>query len=89
MFKETVQFFQKVAFEPLMDFKKKKTIMEVGNITKAATFKSFHHLSYKNTQLLFFVTVLFNIFMRQTLTNDFGGLHKNMNCVFPLKKLLF
>ena len=27
--------------------------MEVGNITKAATFKSFLHLSYKNTQLLF------------------------------------
>ena len=30
-----------------------KTIMEVGNITKVATFKSFLHLSYKNTQLLF------------------------------------
>ena len=36
--------------------------MEVGNTTKAATFESFHHLSYKNTQLLFFVTVFFNIF---------------------------
>ena len=22
--------------------------------------------------------------MRQTLTDDFWGLHKNMNCVFPL-----
>ena len=22
--------------------------------------------------------------MRQTLTDDFGGLHKNMNCAFPL-----
>ena len=30
-----------------------KTIMEVGNTTKAATFKSFLHLSYENTQLLF------------------------------------
>ena len=30
-----------------------KTITEVGNITKASTFKSFPHLSYKNTQLLF------------------------------------
>ena len=30
-----------------------KTIMEVGNITKAATSKSFFHLSYKNTKLLF------------------------------------
>ena len=27
--------------------------MEVGNITKAATFKSILHLRYKNTQLLF------------------------------------
>ena len=35
--------------------------MEVGNITKPATFKSFLHLSYKNAQLLFLVTVLFNI----------------------------
>ena len=23
--------------------------------------------------------------MRQALTNDFWGLHKNMNCAFPLK----
>ena len=41
--------------------------MEVGIITKAATFESFLHLSYK-----------------QTLTDDFWGLHKNMNCAFPL-----
>ena len=27
--------------------------MEVGNITKLATFKSFLHQSYKNAQLLF------------------------------------
>ena len=58
--------------------------MEVENITKAATFKSFLHLSNRNTQLLFFVTVLFNIFIRQTLIDDFWGLHKNMNCAFPL-----
>ena len=30
-----------------------KTIVEVGNIAKAATFKSYLHLSYKNTQWLF------------------------------------
>ena len=35
--------------------------MEVENITEAATFKSFLHPSYKNTQLLFFVTAFFNI----------------------------
>ena len=41
----------------------------------------------KNTQLLFLWTVLYNIFMRQTLTDDFWGLHKNMNCTFPLKMM--
>ena len=56
---------------------------------KAATFKSFLHLSYKNTQLLFFVTVLFNVFMRQTLADDFWGLHKNMNCALPLTFIPF
>ena len=30
-----------------------KTIVEVGNIAKDATFKSYLHLSYKNTQWLF------------------------------------
>ena len=45
--------------------------MEVENITKTATFKSFLLLSYKNTQLLFLQIVLFNIFMIQTLTDDF------------------
>ena len=36
----------------------------------------------------FFVTVLFIIFMRKALTEDFfwgGGIHENMNCAFPLK----
>ena len=51
VFKGNAQFAQKVIFEPLMDFN--KTIIEVGNIKKAATFESFVHLSYKNTQLLF------------------------------------
>ena len=34
-----MQFVQKVTFKPLMDLKKKKSIMEIGNVTKAATFK--------------------------------------------------
>ena len=63
--------------------------MKVENITKAAAFKSFLHLSYKNTQLHFLWTVLFNIFMRQTLSDDFWGLHKNMNCAFPLSNSKF
>ena len=62
--------------------------MEVGNITKAATFKSFLHLSYKNKQLVLFVIVFFNIFNDKTLTDFFGGLHKNMICAFPLSNFL-
>ena len=46
--------------------------MEVVNITKAATRESFFQLSYKNTQITFFVAVIFNIFMRKALTDDFG-----------------
>ena len=61
----------------------KKTIMEVGNITKAATFISFLHLTYINTQLLF-CDSFFNIFMRQILTNYFWKLQKNMNSPFLL-----
>ena len=34
------------------------------------------------------MTVLFNIFMRQTLTDDFWGLHKNINCAFPLSLII-
>ena len=50
--------------------------MEVGNLKKTANFKRFPCISYKNTQLLVFVIVLFNIFMRQTSTNYFGGYTK-------------
>ena len=50
-----------------------KAIMEVGNITEVAIFKSFLHLSYKNTQLFFFVTVLFNIFHEENVNWLFLG----------------
>ena len=43
----------------------------------------------KHTITFLWQTVLFNIFMRQTLTDTFWGLHKNMNCVFPLSLLHF
>ena len=43
MIKGNAQFVQKVIFEPSIDLKKN---MKAGNITKAATFKSFLHLSY-------------------------------------------
>ena len=58
--------------------------MEIGNATKTATFKSFLYQSYKKHAIpfFFFVTPLFKILTRQTLTDDFWGL-RNMNCAFP------
>ena len=47
--------------------------MKTGNVIKAATFKSFLHQSYKNTQLLFFVTVLFNYFHETNINRRFLG----------------
>ena len=67
----------------------KKWSLNLWWIIKAATFESFLYLSCRNTQLHFFVRVLFNIFMRKTLTNDFWRLHKIMKCVFPLRKQHF
>ena len=61
--------------------------MEVGNITKAVTFKSFHHLSYENIQFLCDCT--FYYFHEKSINRGFffggGGIHENMNCAFPLK----
>ena len=82
MIKGNTQFIPKVIFEPSIDLKN----MKVENVTKAAIFKSFLHLSYQNTQLL--VTVLFSIFMKRTLTVDYSGLHKNMNWASPLKHVI-
>ena len=59
--------------------------MKVGNITKADIFKGFLLPSYKKTSNHFFVVVHFNTFMRKTITDNFGGLHKNMSIAFPLK----
>ena len=63
--------------------------MQIGNFTKAAAFKSFLHQSYKSVQLLFLWQCFLIIFMRQTLTDDFWGLHKNKNCTFPLSLQLY
>ena len=58
--------------------------MGVGNIKKAATFKTFFSPKLLKHTITFVLTVLFNIVMRQTLTDDFWGFHKNMICAFPL-----
>ena len=83
LFKENAQFVQKVTFKPLMDLKK-KTFWKLEILKKLLLLKVFF-TSVTKTQLLFFVTPLFNIFMKQTLTNDFWGLHKIMNSAFPLR----
>ena len=49
--KETCNSFQRWPLK--LSWIASKSLIEVGNITKAATFKSFLHLSYKNTQILF------------------------------------
>ena len=51
----------------------KKTIMEIRNSTKAATFKIFLHLSYKNTLLSFLWIVLFQYFHETNIKRWFLG----------------
>ena len=58
--KETHNSFKK--WFSTFDGFKKKTVIETGNVRKTATFKSFLHQSYKNTQLSFFVSV-FKLFL--------------------------
>ena len=53
---------------------------------KAATSKSFLHLSYKNIQLLFFVTALFNIFMRKNINQWFLEVTQNYEMCVSFKK---
>ena len=69
MFKETRSSFKKW---PLNLWISNKTIMEVGNITKAATFKSFLYLSYKSTKLLF-LRQRFLIFQKTDINQWFLG----------------
>ena len=50
--------------------------MENVNTTKAATFQKFSSNEISKHTVNFFVTLVFSIFMRQTLTDYFVGLHK-------------
>ena len=62
-----------------------KTLIKVGNFTKAATFKSFLHQGHKINFCLqcFFC---FYYFHETYINRSFLGLHKNINCAFPLTK---
>ena len=50
--------------------------MKVGNITKAATFKSFLHQNYKNTQLLFLWEWFLILLITKPWPMIFGGCTK-------------
>ena len=80
-FKGNAQFVQKVTFEPLDEFKKTYGSWKY--------YKSCYFLKFSAPKLLkHTITFLWQCFliklMRQTLTDDFWGLRKNMNCAFPL-----
>ena len=62
-----------------------KTIWKLEMLQKLLLLKAFFTLVIK-IHNYFFVTVSSDIFMRQTLTNDFWVLHENINCVFPLNR---
>ena len=89
VFKGNTQFAEKVSLEPLINFTQNHH--RSWKYYKSCYFLNFYSLKViKNTQLILLLlggTVLFNIFIRQTLTEDFWGLHKNINCAFPLSNL--
>ena len=76
-----------MTFEHLTDFKQNHCgRFEI--LQKLLLLKVFLNGDIK-TRSYFFVAVLFKIFMKQTLTNDFLGLHKSMNELrVPFKKKL-
>ena len=81
--KGNAQFVQKVTFEPLDGFKKTYGSWKY--------YKSCYFLKFSAPKLLkHTITFLWQCFliklMRQTLTDDFWGLRKNMNCAFSLKE---
>ena len=61
-----------------------KSIIEVGNVKIAATFKSFLHLSYKYTYLLFLWECYQKYFHETNINRWFLGITQNMNYTFPL-----
>ena len=72
-----------------MDFKQNH-YMEIGNIAKAATFKSILHLSYQNTQLLFFVCdSVFQYFYETNINQWFLGVTRKYELGISFKHFYF
>ena len=63
-----------------------KPLWKLEILQKLLFLKVFFTLVTKTHNYFFFVTVFFNIFIRQTLTKDCWALHKNTNCVFHLNR---
>ena len=61
-----------------------KVIHRTWKYYKSCFFKSFLHLSYKNAQLLFFVTVLFNISHKKNINLWFLGITPKYELPFSL-----
>ena len=72
--KGNVQFIKKLTFSTFDGFQT-KPLWKLVILEKLLLLKVFFTLLIK-THNYFFVTVLFNIFMRQTLTDDVWGLQK-------------
>ena len=83
LFKENPQFVQKVSFGPLMNFKQ-KPLQKLEMLQKLLLLKVFSTKFIKTHNYFLLWQCFLIIFMRQTLTDDFWGLHKNKNCAFPL-----
>ena len=73
-----------VTFEPLMNFK--QSHYGSWKYSKAASFQKFSSLKLKRRTITFLWQCFLIFLLRKTLTNDFWGLHTNINCAFPLSK---
>ena len=81
-------FFQKVTFGLLMDLKQNH--YSICKTYKVTIFKIFLYLIiYKNTQLLFSLAlIMYYFYVANINEQNFGGLHKNKNCVFPSRVIV-
>ena len=82
--KETHNLFKKWPLN--LWWTRNKTTTKIGNITKAATSKSFLHFSYQNTQLLFSLTVVLYIFHETKINRWFLGVTQKYKMRVSFKK---
>ena len=81
--KGNTQFVQKVTFEPSID--SKQSYYGSWKYYKTWYFYKFSLSKLQKRTITFFVTVLINI-SHEKNNRWFWGLHKNIKCVFPLRR---